>query len=42
MKGENGMISVAVWTDGGYTYAIDAQDVPMDVDAITALIGNVQ
>ena len=42
MKGENGMVSVATWTDGGNTYAIDAQDVPMDVDAITALIGNVQ
>ena len=42
MKGENGMVSLATWTDGGYTYAIDAQDVPMNGDTIEALIGNVQ
>ena len=42
MKGEDGMVSVAVWTDGGYTFAVDTQDVPMDVDAITALIGTIQ
>ena len=42
MKGENGMVSVAIWTDGGYTYAVDAQDVPMSSDTIGALIGNVQ
>ena len=42
MKGEDGMVSVAIWTDGGYTFAVDAQDVPMDVDAITALIGTIQ
>ena len=42
MKGENGMVSVAIWTDGGYTYAVDTQDVPMSSDTIGALIGNVQ
>lgn len=42
MKGEDGMVSVAIWTDGGYTYAVNAQDIPMDVDAITALIGTIQ
>lgn len=42
MKGENGMVSVATWTDGGNTYAIDAQDVPMTADTISALIGSVQ
>ena len=42
MKGDNGMVSVAVWTNGGYTYAIDAQDVPMSSDNIGSLIGTVQ
>ena len=42
MKGENEMVSVAIWTDGGYTYAVNAQDIPMDVDTITALVGTVQ
>ena len=42
MKGENGMVSVAIWTDGGYTYAVDTQDVPMSSDTIGSLIGNVQ
>ena len=42
MKGENGMVSVAIWTDGGYTYAVDAQDVPMSSDTIGSLIGTVQ
>ncbi len=41
-KGENGMVSVAIWADGGYTYAIDAQNVPMNSDTIGSLIGNVQ
>lgn len=42
MKGENGMVSLSIWTDGGNTYAIDAQDVPMTADTISALIGSVQ
>ena len=42
MKGDNGMVSLATWTDGGYTFAIDAQDVPMDSDTIGTLIGTVQ
>lgn len=42
MRGENEMVSVAIWTDGGYTYAVNAQDIPMDVDTITALVGTVQ
>ncbi len=42
MKGENGMVCLATWADGGYMYAIDAQDVPWSSDTISALIGNVK
>lgn len=41
MKGEGGMVSVAVWTDGGYTYAVDTQSVPMSSEAITQLIASI-
>ena len=42
MKGDNGIVSLATWTDGGYTYAVDTQDVPMSSDIIGSLIGTVQ
>ncbi len=42
MKGENGMVSVATWTDGGNTFAIDAQDVPLTTDAASALARQIQ
>jgi hypothetical protein len=42
MKGENGTVSVATWTDGGYTYAVDAQAIPMTGSAMSALIVGVQ
>ena len=40
MKGENGLVSVAIWTDGAYTYAVTT-DKPMAQDAMTALISAV-
>ena len=42
MKGEKGMVSVATWADGGYTFAVEAQDIPMTTDAISALIETIQ
>ncbi len=42
MKGENGMVSVATWADGGNTFAIDAQDVPLTTDAASALARQIQ
>lgn len=42
MKGENGRISVAVWTSGGYVFAIGAQNAPMAMSAMRALIEGVQ
>ncbi|MBO6271049.1 MAG: hypothetical protein J6N19_18120 [Clostridium sp.] len=40
MKGENGHVSVAIWTDGAYTYAVTA-DKPMAQEAMTALVSAV-
>ena len=36
-KGNAGTVSTAIWTSGGYCYAVSA-DVPMFTDAMTALI----
>lgn len=38
MKGDGTTVSAATWTDGAYTYAIDAQAHPMSADDMTALI----
>jgi len=38
MKGDNGTVSVAVWTNGGCAYAVETQDVPMSADAVSQLI----
>lgn len=40
MKGENGLVSVAIWTDGAYTYAVTA-DKPMTQDVMTSLVSAV-
>ncbi len=40
MKGETGLVSVAIWTDGAYTYAVTA-DKPMAQDAMSALVSAV-
>lgn len=40
MKGENGLVSVAIWTEGAYTYAVTA-DNPMAQDAMTVLVSAV-
>ena len=36
-KGNDGTVSTAIWTNGGYSYAVST-DVPMSVEAMTALI----
>ncbi len=40
LRGDGDTVSVATWTDGGYTYAVDA-DTPMSVEVITALIAQI-
>ena len=40
MKGNDGLVSVAIWTEGDYTYAVTA-DTPMAPDAMTALVAAV-
>jgi len=42
MKGEKGMVSVATWADGDSTFAVDAQDMPMTTDAMSAMIEKIQ
>ena len=37
LKGDNGTVSTAIWTNDGYSYAVSA-DVPMTVEAMTALV----
>ena len=39
-KGNAGTVSTAIWTNDGYSYAVSA-DVPMNVEAITALIATI-
>ena len=41
MEGENGEISLAKWSFGGYTYAV-MPDVPMKAAAMTELISQVK
>ena len=40
LKGNSGTVSTAIWTNGGYSYAV-MSDVPMSADAMTALIAQV-
>lgn len=40
LKGNDGAVSTAIWTSGGYAYAVSA-DVPMSVDDMTALIAGI-
>lgn len=42
LKGDNGLCSLAVWTDGTYAYAIGAQDNPMTPDDILKLAAGTQ
>jgi anti-sigma factor RsiW len=38
MKGNDGQVSVATWTDGGYSYAIDASGAALSADQAAALV----
>ena len=40
MKGGEGMVRLAIWTDKGYAYAV-ASDEPMPVEAMTALVSQI-
>ena len=40
MKGNNGTISLAIWTNNGYTYAVTS-DEAMSVEAMTALVSQI-
>lgn len=40
LKGSSGAVSTAVWTSGGYSYAVSA-DVPLRAEAMTALIAQI-
>ena len=40
LKGSDGMVSTAIWTSNGYSYAV-MSDVPLAADAMTALIARV-
>lgn len=39
-KGDDGKVSTAVWTNGGYSYAVTS-DVPMSLDAMRALVAQI-
>ena len=41
LKGENGLVNVAVWTEGGHAFAVDAQDKGMTESAMLALVASV-
>jgi len=40
LKGDAGTVSTAIWTDGGYSYAV-MSDVPLSLDAMTALVAQI-
>lgn len=40
MKGDNGMVKTAIWTDGGYAYSISTDGI--SVDEISALIADIE
>ena len=41
MKGENGLVHLAIWTGGGYTYSISARAGMSEAD-MTALVRSVK
>lgn len=41
MKGNNDLVSVAIWTDNGYTFAVDTNN-PITIDQMKEIIGNVR
>lgn len=40
-KGNNGAVSTAIWTNGGYSYAV-MSDAPMNADAMAAIIAQIR
>lgn len=40
-KGDNGKVCVAIWSDGGYSYAVETRDVPMSVSSIQQLVAQI-
>ena len=40
MKGDNGMVKTAIWTDGDYSYSISMNGI--SVDEISALIAEIE
>lgn len=42
LKGDGKTISVATWTAGGYSYAVDAENHPMDLNMARTIIGCVK
>lgn len=42
LKGNGGTYSAASWTYGGYAYAMDAEDHPLSLEAMTAVISAVR
>lgn len=42
MKGNNDTVSVATWTAGGFTYAIDMQDAPVRASDVCQLVSGIQ
>lgn len=42
MKGQDDNISVATWTSDGYSYAIDAADHPLTLEAVTSIISSIK
>lgn len=41
MKGSDGQVSLAIWTNGGYTYSVSVKN-PISVEAISALIAEIR
>ncbi|MEA4813954.1 MAG: hypothetical protein VB112_03460 [Oscillospiraceae bacterium] len=42
MRGNSGTVSVATWTSGDYTYAIDMTGAGLSTDAVSALVGGLK
>lgn len=41
LKGEDGLFSLAIWADGGYTYSVRT-DTPLSAAELTALVGEIR
>lgn len=42
MRGNSGTVSVATWTSGDYTYAVDMTGAGLSADAVSALVGGLK